>query len=75
MQQFHRRHYEKFLDDDIPMLDGLTPRQAAVSPEMRPRLVELMKLHLHGIEKRSREEGLGLDLDWVLDELGLDELK
>ena len=75
MQQFHRRHYEKFLDDGIPMLDGLTPREAATSPEMRPRLVELMKLHLHGIEERSRDEGFDLDLNWVLDELGLDELK
>ena len=75
MQQFHRRHYEKFLDDGIPMLDNMTPRQAAASPEMRPRLIELMKLHLHGIEQRSRDEGFALDLNWVLDELGLDELR
>jgi len=75
MQQFHRRHYEKFLDDGIPMLEGMTPRQAASSPEMRPRLIELMKLHLHGIEERSRGDGLDLDLNWVLDELRLEELK
>jgi len=75
MEQFHRRHYEKFLGDTIPMLDDMTPRQAASDPDMRPRLIELMKLHLHGIEEKSRDEDLAIDLDWVLDELGLDELK
>jgi hypothetical protein len=74
LQKFHRQHYEKFLDDSIPMLDGMTPREAAVSPEMRPQLIELMKLHVHGIEQRSRDEGIAIDLNWVLEELDLDEL-
>jgi hypothetical protein len=75
LEQFHRRHYEKFIDDTIPMLDDMTPRQAATDIQMRPRLIELMKLHLNGIEKKSRDEGLDLDLDWVLDELNLNELR
>jgi len=34
-----------------------------------------MKLHIHGIEKRNQEDPfLRLDIDWVLDELGLEEL-
>jgi len=74
LEQFHRRHYEKFVDDRIPMLNGLTPRQAAVLPEMRPILIDLMKLHMQGLEKQSREKGLALDIDWLLKDLGLHEL-
>lgn len=75
VEQFHRRHYETFLDDEVPMLEGMSPRQAAADPAMRPRLIELMKLHVHGLEKRSRDEGMDLSIDWLLDELGLQELR
>jgi hypothetical protein len=34
------------------------------------------KIHLHGIAKRNREDPcLNLNIDWVIDELGLGELK
>ena len=43
---------------------------------VRPKLLDLMKLHIHGIEKQNQENPfLNLDIDWVLDELGLVELK
>ncbi|MFH1844081.1 MAG: hypothetical protein ABIF77_12820 [bacterium] len=74
MAQVYRSHYRKFLEDSIPALDGLTPRQAASEPQMRPRLIELMKSHLHGIEENSRRKGIALDINWVIEELGLDEL-
>jgi hypothetical protein len=35
-----------------------------------------MKLHIHGIEKQNQENPfLNLDIDWMLEELGLEELK
>jgi hypothetical protein len=34
-----------------------------------------MKLHLKGITQQNKEKDLGLNLDWVLDELNLPELK
>lgn len=74
IEQFHRRNYEKFLDDTIPMLSGLTPRQAAADPKMRAKLIDLMKLHMQGLEGQSREKGFALNIDWVLKELGLNEL-
>lgn len=74
IEQFHRRHYEKFLDDTIPMLNGLTPRQAAADLKMRAKLIDLMKLHMQGLESQSRERGFELNIDWVLKELGLHEL-
>ncbi|MFH0826645.1 MAG: hypothetical protein V1923_01970 [Candidatus Omnitrophota bacterium] len=75
LQKMHKRHYAIFLDDEIPALDNMTPRQASTDPRMRPRLVELMKQHLKGIERQNKERGLDLNIDWVLDELSLRELK
>jgi hypothetical protein len=76
MRNFHEQHYRQFLDIPVPMLENNTPRQAAKNKSLRPKLLDLMKLHIHGIEKQNRENPfLNLDIDWVLDELGLVELK
>jgi hypothetical protein len=76
LSKFHERHYRQFIDSPVPMLENKTPRQAAKSNRLRPKLIDLMKLHVHGIEKRNHEDPyLNLDIDWVLDELGLEELK
>lgn len=72
---FYKKHYKKMLDDRIPALDGMTPRQAARDPKSRPKLIELMKGHLKNIELQNRQDSLGLDITWVLDELNLPELK
>jgi hypothetical protein len=74
-QDFYKNQYMKFLDDEVPALDGMTPRKAAKKTSMRPRLVELMKSHLKGIDRQNKAENLGIDISWVLDELGLEELK
>jgi hypothetical protein len=75
MSRFYEDHYRKFLDEAVPALSGMTPREAARDAKMRPALLALMKDHLHGIDARNRAEQLDIDIDWVLDELGLDELK
>lgn len=71
----HRQHYERFLDESVPALGGATPRAAAADPALRPKLVELMKGHIHGVERRCEQDHLRLDLDWVLDALDLASLK
>ena len=76
MRNFHEQHYRQFLDIPVPMLENKTPRQAAKNKSLRPKLLDLMKLHIHGIEKQNQNNSfLNLDIDWVLDELGLEELK
>jgi hypothetical protein len=76
LSKFHERHYRQFMDSPVPMLENKTPRQAAKNKRLRPKLIDLMKLHIQGIEQRNREEPfLNLDIDWVLDELELEELK
>jgi hypothetical protein len=73
-EKFYEEHYTRFLDDPIPALDGLTPREAAGMPDARPMLVELMKDHIQNIDQMNREEGSKVNIDFVLKELGLDEL-
>jgi hypothetical protein len=69
-----QRQYATFLDEPIPWLDGRTPRAAAADPALRPRLVSLMKTHICGVDQRRKKEGLDLDLNPLLNELGLHEL-
>jgi hypothetical protein len=71
----HEERYRQFLDHALPELDGLTPRQAAADPDRRPRLIAVLKTHLHNLELRNRREPVPRSMDWVLDELGLAELK
>jgi hypothetical protein len=51
-----RAHYERWLDESVPMFDGLTPRQAAASEALRPRVREALK-DLEHMAARARQEG------------------
>ena len=42
---------------------------------MRPKLIELIKSHLGHIDTMNLEKGFDINIDWIVDELGLDELK
>lgn len=75
IRQQHERHYAGFLDQPIDLLEGKTPRVAAADPTLRPRLIEIMKSHLHGIARRNQEEGVELGIDGILETLNLAELK
>ncbi len=63
-----------FLDDSIPALEGRTPRQAARDPAVRPKLIRLMKQRVRMQDERNLETGQSNDLNWMLRELGLNEL-
>lgn len=69
-----RRQYAHFADSPNGWLDDRTPRAAAADPALRPRLVALMKHHICGLDRQRREEGLDIDLNPLLAELGLHEL-
>jgi len=69
-----RQQYATFADEPLPWLKGGTPRAAAADPALRPRLVRLMKTHIRGVDNRRRKEGLDIDLNPLLAELGLHEL-
>ncbi len=72
--EHYRKHYERFLDDSIPALDGMAPRKAAKSAKMRSRLIELMKGHIHNIDTLNKDRGFSVSIAWVIEKLGLKEL-
>lgn len=64
----------EFLNHAVPALDGRTPREAARDPALRPTLIQLMKSRVRQCDERNLETGLRHDTNWMLRELGLDEL-
>jgi len=64
--------YKQTLDEPVPMLDGLTPRQAAQSPDTRDRVIDW----LEDLEAMSRKEAgsspmATYDFSWIWKTLGL----
>jgi hypothetical protein len=70
LRDFKQAHYREWLDESIPALDGLTPRKAARTAKMKPRLVALVKDIEHGEQKRPEAERFDVAVLWR--ELGLD---
>lgn len=71
--QHYSRHYRAWVDEAVPALDGLTPREAAKSGALRPRVEGL----IHGLE-RMYEHALkdgqpAYDPSWMWADLGLSE--
>ena len=72
MRQVVARHYDHWLDDQIPALGGNTPRQAAASAVLRPRLLALLK-ELE-IRESGKPESERYDVSRLWQALGLDPL-
>ncbi|MGQ0814826.1 MAG: hypothetical protein ACT4O1_10225, partial [Gemmatimonadota bacterium] len=69
VRQFREQHLKDWLDDHIPALDGLTPRQASQLPRARPKLEMLLK-ELEQSEARLPDDQR-VDLRWLREALGL----
>lgn len=65
------RHYRTWPDTALPALDGLTPREAAADPEMRPRVIELLE-SLGAHPGGGALPGGTYDYGWLWEELGLE---
>lgn len=74
LTQFYEMRYRAFLDEKVPALDNMTPLEAAGNSSMRLRLIELMKGHVNRVESDAQEKKIDINIDWVLEELGLNEL-
>jgi len=67
-------HLRTWLDEPVPALSNHSPRSAVADPSLRPKVVELMKQQVRSFDTRARETGLVVDLNDILQELGLDEI-
>jgi hypothetical protein len=71
LHEFYEQHYRRWLDTPLPALKHHTPRDAAQSRSLRPRLVGLLK-DLENRAERDRRSGAPAPvLDWIWPELRL----
>jgi len=69
VREFRERHMRAWVEESIPALGGLTPREAARSPRVRPRLESLLKEFVQ--HEAAYPEAQRIELDWMWEELGL----
>lgn len=71
--EHYSTHYRAWIDQPVPALDDETPRRAARSPALRPRLEELIG-SLEAMYERALKEGApAYDPSWMWEELDLRE--
>jgi hypothetical protein len=70
-QEFMAKHNQHWLDDEIPALDHQSPRHAAQSSTLRPRLVKLLKDMENDYLRALAAGEPAYDPTWMWDELGL----
>ena len=66
---FKEKHYESWLDEPVPALDDLSPREAALNATTRSKLVTLLK-DMETMEQRG-PAGQRYDFTRLRRELGL----
>jgi hypothetical protein len=71
LAQYYEEHYRKWPDKEIPALNNKTPRQAANDPELREKLICLLKEFDCMEERRKRGGEYSYDMNKVRKELGL----
>ena len=69
----YSRRYRFWLDEEIPVLEGATPREAVQSSLLRPKVIELLKDLEHHYERTLSQGELGFDPAWMWAELGLED--
>ncbi len=73
MQQVLEGHDKDWADDQIPALDGRTPREAVRTPEGREAVIGLLKLYEESEARAARNEGREpASLQFLWDAVGLD---
>jgi hypothetical protein len=69
LEQYLTTYYEQWLDEAIPRLDGMTPREAARAND--PRIIEMLK-ELEVMYEVALSSGEpAFDPIWMWEELGL----
>ncbi len=72
LQEYYEDHYRAWVDQPVPALDNLTPRQAAGDRRRRPKLIALLKEFENRAAHDAREGRPSYDFTWMWEELGLE---
>lgn len=74
IEECMNRYYRQLLDEPLPLLDGLTPNQAAQDFVARPKLVEWAKGLIRSTDLQNLQIGGSIDVNWLVKDLNLDEI-
>ncbi len=69
---FMARHFRGWLEESIPALEGHTPREAARSNRLRPKLIDLLHEADRQYQYALKNGQPAFDASWVWNELGLE---
>jgi hypothetical protein len=70
---YYAKYYRNWLDDSIPALDERTPREAAQSAVLRPKLVGLISDLERSYEVALKRGEPAFDPSWMWNELGMNK--
>ncbi len=62
---FMDQHYQRWVDEAVPALNGLSPREAVAAKGGRSRVAELIRQIEHGQIMQQREKGFAYDTAWL----------
>jgi hypothetical protein len=70
------RHYAKMLDEPVPSLGNVTPREAAMTAEGRDKVIDWLKLlENHSAKQPAGDPMADYDFTWMWEKLGVSELR
>jgi hypothetical protein len=72
MRELLDRHYRRVIDEPLPALGNLPPREAVRTPEGRQKVIGWLKNLENGEGRRARKDGTPpYDFSWMWCELGV----
>ncbi|MGA7872088.1 MAG: hypothetical protein WCA22_14470, partial [Candidatus Binatus sp.] len=72
MSELLDRHYRRVIDEALPTLGNLRPRDAVRTPEGRQKVIDWLKQLENGEARRARKDGTPpYDFSWMWRELGV----
>ena len=71
LQQYLQNHYRDSLDQPIPMLSDMTPRECAANPKTREKAIHWLK----NMELHNLKTGQIFDTTWMWEELNLTDYR
>lgn len=71
LQEYLEDYYDRWIDMEIPALDNKTPREAARDPNLKGRLIQLLKEMDFAEGAMKRDGRYGYDFDKIRRKLGL----
>jgi hypothetical protein len=76
VQQSLEAHYRQTLDQPLPLLGNISPRQAVRTPRGREKVAAWLKmLENNGMRRPADDPMAGYDFRWMWAELGIERLR